>query len=60
MTLLTILVLPATHPLLQHVRISVILSAGAGQNVTVFGRVPSQTTPAPAAYSDTIITTVTY
>jgi spore coat protein U-like protein len=33
---------------------------GAGQNVTVFGRVPSQTTPAPAAYSDTIIITVTY
>ncbi len=33
---------------------------GAAQNVTAFGRVPSQTTPPPATYSDTIVTTVTY
>jgi spore coat protein U-like protein len=34
--------------------------SGLGQDLTVFGRVPAQTTPAPATYSDTIITTVTY
>ncbi len=34
--------------------------SGAAQNFTVFGRVPSQTTPPPATYSDTIVTTVTY
>ena len=34
--------------------------SGLGQNITVFGRVPSQTTPAPATYSDTIVATVTY
>lgn len=34
--------------------------SGVAQNVTVFGRVPSQTTPAPATYSDTIVATVTY
>lgn len=33
---------------------------GLGQNYTVFGRVPSQTTPSPATYTDTIVTTVTY
>jgi spore coat protein U-like protein len=33
---------------------------GAAQNISVFGRVPSQTTPAPAAYADTIVATVTY
>jgi spore coat protein U-like protein len=33
---------------------------GSGQALTVYGRVPSQTTPAPAAYSDTITVTVTY
>jgi spore coat protein U-like protein len=30
------------------------------QNNTVYGRVPSQTTPAPATYLDTIVATVTY
>ncbi len=34
--------------------------SGVGQNYTVYGRVPSQTTPAPATYSDTIVATVTY
>jgi spore coat protein U-like protein len=34
--------------------------SGVAQNVTAFGRVPSQTTPAPATYSDTIVATVTY
>ena len=33
---------------------------GTGQNYTVYGRVPSQTTPAPGTYSDTITVTVTY
>jgi spore coat protein U-like protein len=34
--------------------------SGLGQNYTVYGRVPSQTTPRPATYSDTIVATVTY
>ncbi len=34
--------------------------SGSAQNFTVFGRVPTQTTPAPTTYSDTIIATVTY
>nr|WP_217283651.1 spore coat U domain-containing protein [Aquabacterium terrae] len=33
---------------------------GASQSYTVYGRVPPQTTPAPATYSDTITVTVTY
>ena len=33
---------------------------GSGQNFTVYGRVPPQTTPAPGSYSDTITVTVTY
>jgi spore coat protein U domain-containing protein, fimbrial subunit CupE1/2/3/6 len=33
---------------------------GAAQSFTVYGRVPPQTTPAPAAYSDTVTVTVTY
>src|SRR5437667_6287065 len=33
---------------------------GAAQNYTVYGRIPPQTTPAPAAYADTITLTVTY
>jgi len=33
---------------------------GTGQNYTVYGRVPPQTTPAPGSYSDTITVTVTY
>jgi spore coat protein U-like protein len=33
---------------------------GAAQTYTVYGRVPPQTTPAPASYSDTITVTVTY
>jgi spore coat protein U-like protein len=33
---------------------------GAAQSYTVYGRIPAQTTPAPAAYSDTITITVTY
>ncbi len=34
--------------------------SGLAQNSTVFGRVPVQTTPAPAVYSDTIVATITY
>jgi spore coat protein U-like protein len=34
--------------------------SGAAQNYTVYGRVPPQTTPTPAAYSDTVTVTVTY
>ena len=33
---------------------------GASQSYTVFGRVPAQTTPAAATYTDTITVTVTY
>jgi spore coat protein U-like protein len=33
---------------------------GTGQALTVYGRVPPQSTPAPGAYSDTITVTVTY
>jgi len=33
---------------------------GAAQPHTVYGRVPPQTTPAPATYTDTITVTVTY
>lgn len=33
---------------------------GAAQSYTVYGRVPLQTTPAPATYTDTITVTVTY
>jgi spore coat protein U-like protein len=33
---------------------------GSGQAYTVYGRVPPQTTPAPAVYTDTITITVTY
>lgn len=33
---------------------------GAAQSQTVYGRVPVQSTPAPAAYTDTITMTVTY
>src|SRR3954454_6397225 len=33
---------------------------GAAQSYTVYGRVPSQTTPAPGTYTDTITVTVTY
>jgi spore coat protein U-like protein len=34
--------------------------SGAAQSITVYGRVPAQTTPAPAVYSDTVTVTVTY
>lgn len=33
---------------------------GSAQAITVYGRVPAQTTPAPGFYSDTINVTVTY
>jgi spore coat protein U-like protein len=33
---------------------------GAAQSYTVYGRVPPQTTPAPATYTDTVTVTVTY
>jgi spore coat protein U domain-containing protein, fimbrial subunit CupE1/2/3/6 len=34
--------------------------SGAAQALTVYGRVPAQTTPAPGTYADTIVTTITY
>ncbi len=34
--------------------------SGAAQSYTVYGRVPAQTTPAAATYTDTITVTVTY
>jgi spore coat protein U-like protein len=33
---------------------------GASQPLTVYGRVPPQTTPSPGAYGDTVVATVTY
>jgi spore coat protein U-like protein len=33
---------------------------GTGQNFTVFGLIPPQTTPAPGTYTDTITVTVSY
>jgi spore coat protein U-like protein len=36
------------------------IGSGSGQALTVYGRVPAQTTPQPATYGDTIVTTVTY
>lgn len=33
---------------------------GSAQSITVYGRVPIQTTPAPAVYTDTVTLTVTY
>ncbi|MBW9064457.1 spore coat U domain-containing protein [Rhizobium herbae] len=34
--------------------------SGVSQAVTVYGRVPAQTSPIPGTYSDTIVATVTY
>jgi spore coat protein U-like protein len=34
--------------------------SGASQTYTVYGRVPAQTTPAAATYTDTVTVTVTY
>jgi len=34
--------------------------SGSNQALTVYGRVPAQTTPAPGSYSDTIVVTTTY
>jgi spore coat protein U-like protein len=34
--------------------------SGLGQAYTVYGRVPTQTTPSPGSYTDTIVATVTY
>lgn len=33
---------------------------GAGQLLTVYGRVPPQTTPSPGIYTDTVVVTLTY
>lgn len=33
---------------------------GAVQNVTLYGQVPAQATPAPGSYSDTVTVTITY
>lgn len=33
---------------------------GTNQNITVYGRIPAQTTPAPATFNDTETATVTY
>jgi spore coat protein U-like protein len=34
--------------------------SGANQNITVYGRIPAQVTPAPATFNDTVTATVTY
>jgi spore coat protein U-like protein len=36
------------------------IGTGSTQSLTVFGRVPQQTTPPPGTYADTIVVTVTY
>jgi len=33
---------------------------GSGQNYTVYGRVPAQSTPSAGSYADTVVTTITY
>jgi spore coat protein U-like protein len=39
-----------------------VIGSGTGgtQNLTVYGRVPAQTTPSAGTYNDTITVTVTY
>ena len=41
---------------------NIVTGTGTGSNqvLTVFGRVPAQTTPTPATYTDTVVVTVTY
>jgi len=34
--------------------------SGLAQTLTVYGRVPAQTTPAPGTYSDTVVVTISY
>jgi spore coat protein U-like protein len=34
--------------------------SGSNQNITVYGRIPSQTTPTPATFNDTVTATITY
>jgi spore coat protein U-like protein len=34
--------------------------SGLAQTLTVYGRVPAQTTPAPGTYSDTVVMTISY
>jgi spore coat protein U-like protein len=34
--------------------------SGLAQTVTVYGRVPAQTTPSPGTYSDTVVVTISY
>lgn len=34
--------------------------SGLAQSLTVYGRVPAQTTPSPGAYADTVVVTLTY
>jgi spore coat protein U-like protein len=46
----------------QTVGTDTVSGTGSGgvQNLTVYGRVPSQATPAPGTYTDTIHVTITY
>jgi spore coat protein U-like protein len=46
----------------QTVGTNTLSSTGSGSNqvLTVYGRAPSQTTPAPGSYSDTVVVTITY
>jgi spore coat protein U-like protein len=34
--------------------------SGSNQTITVYGRIPPQTTPAPATFNDTVTATITY
>jgi spore coat protein U-like protein len=34
--------------------------SGLPQTFTVYGRVPTQNTPAPGSYSDTVVLTISY
>ncbi|MFT3811301.1 MAG: spore coat U domain-containing protein [Micropepsaceae bacterium] len=52
------------HTQLWGVSIGVDTAAGTGngaaQTLTVYGRVPPQTTPGPGTYTDVVVATVTY
>jgi spore coat protein U-like protein len=42
------------------VGISILFNSDITQSITIYGRVPVQTTPLSGAYSDQILVTVTY
>lgn len=54
--------LARTQPWGDGVGINTISGTGSGlqQSLTVYGRVPAQSTPSPGSYSDTVVVTVIY